>query len=153
MAQLVVSYSRLNGSALRGETQSWSTEESTETNWQPNCLAVTSPQDEHCYYDHSIEWANSNVGFDHVPTRGSLVYGFCNTLVSGQEKGVEEENPSRTGHGVQVTTFTDCHEKTRTSYFTGAKRTRELQDPLSHHHMTAIEGVHVPLGDISKVEG
>ena len=61
-----------------------------------------------------------------------------------------EEHPN-TGDGMQM--IAHSHQKTRTSVTTlSTERATELHYPLSCHHHRTTEGVHIPVGDILKVE-
>ena len=66
---------------------------------------------------------------------------------------MEEQDPLRTGHGVQMTTHHPLPRKDRNdSYYVRAERASKLHDLLSRHHWED-GGVQMPTGDISKVEG
>ena len=48
----------------------------------------------------------------------------------------------------------DCQEKTATKVtILVAKKASGLHNLLNRHHMTNGEGLHIPVGDILKVEG
>ena len=80
-----------------------------------------------------------------------LVYNFCNFLGLGRTEW--EEHPN-TLDGAQMTTLADSHQKTGTKVTTPvAERASELHNPLSCHHRTSGKGTHIPVDDISKVEG
>ena len=57
------------------------------------------------HYCHVTEWAHSNKGLNHVPTRGSLVQGVCNSLGLKTENREEEKYPSHAEQWVQVNTY------------------------------------------------
>ena len=91
------------------------------------------------------EWVNCNMGPNHVPTRGSLVYGFCNSW--SQDSGKSEEGDSNhpldmgsmmTGMGV-----TTPGPWGMVSYMTSWTATTGLMKKVST----------MPVGDISKVKG
>ena len=62
---------------------------------------------------------------------------------------MEKENPSCTEHGVQVNVITKDQSE---SYYTKPERGIELRNLLSYHK-TDRKGVHMYVGDISKIEG
>ena len=50
------------------------------------------------------------------------------------------------------TSHTTMKDKNK-GYYTKAKKASELHDLLSCHHRADRKGVHMPVGDISEVEG
>ena len=101
------------------------------------------------------------MGPDHVPTRGSLVYGFCNSLWS-RLKAEKKSGRRNSSQETSIMRWTwgpdDCNnippwKGWNGSYFTRAKRTSELHDLLSRQHRLNREGIQVPVGDISKGDG
>ena len=108
-----------------------------------------SPRDEYCYNYHLNERVNCDMGLDHVPTRGYLVYSFTTHLGLRQKKEWKKKKQKKcqscAEHKVQMTVITDYHKKTGAgSYYTGAVKAGELHDLPSHCHRS---------GDIPKVEG
>ena len=104
----------------------------------------------------TVTTANKTKGLDHVPTKDSLVYDFCNSLWSKVEgkSANQKRHQTHKGCGIQKTAIIDHHEKTGTgSYYTGTIRVSRLHDLLSRHQRPNGEGIQVPVGDISKVEG
>ena len=89
-----------------------------------------------------------------MPARCSLTQGFYNSL------GLKTKELSE--RRVRIACWTwgpgDCISKTAmkdriNSYYTMAERANELHNLTSSHHRADEKGVHMPVGDNSKVEG
>ena len=91
------------------------------------------------------------MGPNHALTRGSQAQGFCNSFLSKEEEQSRRRGAlaTWTGHGGQKPEISDRNG----SYYNEATRASEFHDLLSCHHRPDGEGIHMPVGDISKVEG